>query len=131
MEGDPRVQPVTAAAARDGAMNRPVLARQRQAFILERVRQDGGVRVADLVEQLGVSDMTIRRDLGLLHEQGLIEKVHGGAAAIPNSALFEPGFRAKSSLMEAEKAAIADAAVALVEPGTAIGISAGTTTYAL
>lgn len=109
---------------------RPALARQRQAYILQRVREDGAVRVADLVDVLGVSDMTIRRDLGELHERGLIEKVHGGAAA-PDSALFEPGFGAKSELMQAEKAAIADAAMALVQSGTAIGISAGTTTYGL
>jgi DeoR/GlpR family transcriptional regulator of sugar metabolism len=108
-----------------------VLARQRQTLILERVREDGGVRVVDLARELGVSDMTVRRDLELLHNRGLIEKVHGGATARPGSALFEPGFAAKSGLQEAEKAAIADAAVGLVMPGTAIGVSAGTTTHAL
>jgi DeoR/GlpR family transcriptional regulator of sugar metabolism len=107
------------------------LARQRQSFILARVREDGAVRVAELVDSLGVSDMTIRRDLVLLHERGLVEKTHGGAAAIPGSALFEPGFRAKSRLMRAEKDAIALAAVAMIEPGTAVALSAGTTTYAL
>jgi DeoR/GlpR family transcriptional regulator of sugar metabolism len=108
-----------------------VLARQRQAFILDRVRADGGVRVSDLVRELGVSDMTIRRDLELLHDRGLIEKVHGGATAVPGSALFEPGFATKSALQRAEKEAIAEAALALVNPGTAIGVSAGTTTHAL
>jgi DeoR/GlpR family transcriptional regulator of sugar metabolism len=108
-----------------------VLARQRQTFILERIREDGGVRVADLARDLRVSDMTVRRDLELLHNRGLVEKVHGGATALPGSALFEPGFAAKSGLQEPEKEAIADAAVGLVSPGTAIGISAGTTTYAL
>ncbi len=110
---------------------RAALAPQRQALILDRVRQEGAVRVADLVEMLGVSDMTVRRDLGVLHARGLLEKVHGGAAAIPGSALFEPGFSAKSQLMETQKEAIASAAMRLVEPGTAIAISAGTTTYAL
>lgn len=108
-----------------------MLARQRQTLILERVREDGGVRVAELARDLGVSDMTVRRDLELLHNRGLIEKVHGGATARPGSALFEPGFAAKSALQEHEKDAIAEAAVGLVMPGTAIGISAGTTTYAL
>jgi len=75
--------------------------------------------------------MTVRRDLELLHNRGLIEKVHGGATSLPGSALFEPGFAAKSALQQPEKDAIANAAVALVMPGTAIGISAGTTTYAL
>ena len=74
--------------------------------------------------------MTIRRDLELLDDRGLVEKVHGGATALDGSALFEPGFTAKSTLQQSEKDAIADAAVGLVEPGTAIGVSAGTTTYA-
>jgi len=108
-----------------------VLARQRQTLILERIREDGGVRVADISRNLGVSDMTVRRDLEALHNLGLIEKVHGGATALPGGALFEPGFAAKSVLQQPEKEAIAEAAVALVEPGTAIGISAGTTTFAL
>jgi DeoR/GlpR family transcriptional regulator of sugar metabolism len=108
-----------------------MLARQRQTLILARVREDGGVRVADLARELGVSDMTVRRDLDILDSRGLIEKVHGGATALPGSALFEPGFAAKSSLQENEKESIAEAAMALVVPGTAIGISAGTTTYSL
>ena len=120
---DPRVA--------DGTVRRPALARQRQALILEQVREHGAVRVADLVTTLGVSDMTIRRDLELLHERGLLEKVHGGAAAIEGSSLFEPGFTVKSSLMQSEKAAIAATAASLVAPGTAIAISAGTTTFAL
>lgn len=108
-----------------------MLARQRQAIILERVREEGAVRVADLVRELGVSDMTIRRDLEILHDQGVLEKVHGGATAPAGNALFEPGFAAKSSLQQVEKDAIADAAVGLVEPGMAVGVSAGTTTFAL
>ena len=108
-----------------------MLARQRQAFILDRVREDGAVRVADLVRELGVSDMTVRRDLEILDERGLLEKVHGGATAISGSAVFEPGFAVKSSLQQAEKDAIADAAVGLAEPGMALAVSAGTTTYAL
>ena len=108
-----------------------MLARQRQALILDRVREDGAVRVADLVRELGVSDMTVRRDLEILDERGLLEKVHGGATSIAGNALWEPGFVAKSALQQAEKAAIANAAVPLVEPGMAIAVSAGTTTYAL
>lgn len=108
-----------------------MLARQRHAYILDRVRSDGGVRVADLVRELGVSDMTIRRDLEQLHEQGLLEKVHGGATTVPASALFEPGFTAKAVLQQEAKEAIAEAAAALVHPGQAIAISAGTTTYAV
>ena len=108
-----------------------MLARQRQALILDRVRETGAVRVADLARDLGVSDMTVRRDLEILHEHGLLEKVHGGATTLSGLASFEPGFVAKSGLQQSEKDAIAAAAADLVEPGMAIGISAGTTTHAL
>jgi len=108
-----------------------MLARQRQALILERVREDGAVKVADLVRELGVSDMTVRRDLEILDERGLLEKVYGGATSIAGSAMFEPGFALKATLQQSEKDAIADAAVAFVEPGMAIAVSAGSTTYAL
>ena len=87
--------------------------------------------MAELARELGVSDMTVRRDLEVLHEHGLLEKVHGGATALSGFASFEPGFVAKSTLQQDEKTAIAAAAAELVEPGMAIGISAGTTTYAL
>ena len=110
---------------------RVMLARQRQALILERVREDGGVRVADLVRELGVSDMTIRRDLEILDDRGLLEKVHGGATALSEGSLAEPTFITKSGRQQAEKDAIAAAAAELVEPGMAIAISAGTTTHAL
>ncbi|HEX7490838.1 MAG TPA: DeoR/GlpR family DNA-binding transcription regulator [Candidatus Limnocylindrales bacterium] len=115
----------------DAGSRRPALARQRQTMILGRVREEGAVRVADLVRELGVSDMTIRRDLEVLHERGLIEKVHGGATAIEGSSQFEPGFTVKSTLMQTEKTVIAACAATLVLPGTAIAISAGTTTFAL
>src|SRR6266567_4393538 len=108
----------------DGGRAGGVLARQRHAHVLERIREEGAARVSDLARVLGVSDMTVRRDLEFLHARGLVEKVHGGATAIPGSALFEPRFATKSVLNQAEKDAIADAAVELVDPGAAIGISA-------
>jgi len=108
-----------------------VLARQRQAAILRRVRSDGGVRVADLVTEFGVSDMTIRRDLEVLAERGLLAKVHGGATAVTNGSTDEPGFAAKSVRQRSEKSAIAAHAATLVRPGTAIALSAGTTTAEL
>ena len=108
-----------------------MLAQQRQALILEEVRRSGGVRVSDLTRQLNVSDMTIRRDLEALAERGLLEKVHGGATAIGEHSTDEPGFEAKSYRQRQEKEAIAKHAASRVRPGSAIGVSAGTTTHAL
>jgi DeoR/GlpR family transcriptional regulator of sugar metabolism len=108
-----------------------MLARQRQSLILRAVRADGSARVSDLTQQLGVSDMTIRRDLEVLARGGLIEKVHGGAVLPGAPSSHEPGFDAKSVRELPEKAMIARAAARLVAPGAAIALSAGTTTYAL
>ncbi|EHY91256.1 DeoR/GlpR family DNA-binding transcription regulator [Saccharomonospora azurea] len=106
-----------------------MLASQRRARILEEIRRSGAVRVSALVERLGVSDMTVRRDLEVLAQQGQLQKVHGGAVLPGGRSTEEPGFAAKSSRENAEKLAIAEAAVRLVEPGMAVGVSAGTTTW--
>ncbi|MEV6830402.1 DeoR/GlpR family DNA-binding transcription regulator [Amycolatopsis sp. NPDC051102] len=108
-----------------------MLARQRQAVILEEARRTGAVRVSDLVTRLGVSDMTVRRDLDVLAGRGLVEKVYGGATSVVGKSTDEPGFEAKSVRQRAQKEAIAELAATLVRPGTAIGISAGTTTWTL
>jgi DeoR/GlpR family transcriptional regulator of sugar metabolism len=107
-----------------------VLAQQRQASILNRVRRHGGARVADLVRVLGVSDMTIRRDIEVLAERGLVAKVHGGAVTVDGTT-DEPGYAAKTEQQRAEKTLIARAAAAQAKAGSAVGISAGTTTAAL
>ena len=108
-----------------------MLASQRRSVILELVEESGAVKVSDLVERLGVSDMTIRRDIERLSTDGLLERVHGGALALGDTrSSEEPGFTAKSLLQRAQKQAIARAAAQRVEVGSAIGISAGTTTSA-
>ncbi len=108
-----------------------MLAGQRQKLILEEIRRVGAVRVSELTRLLGVSDMTVRRDLDVLANAGLVDKVHGGATAPGHLSADEPGFEAKSHRQLEEKEAIARAAAALVEPGQAIGLSAGTTTWRL
>jgi DeoR/GlpR family transcriptional regulator of sugar metabolism len=110
---------------------RGLLAGQRRAAIVREVRERGGVRVTELVDRFRVSDMTIRRDLDALARAGQLEKVHGGAVAVGESSAYEPGFEAKADRDTALKESIAQAAAALVVPGSAIALSAGTTTYAL
>ena len=111
--------------------NQNLLAEQRRALILDEVRRRGGVRVNELTRKLGVSDMTVRRDLDALARQGVLEKVHGGAVPVVEASTHEPGFEAKSGLELTAKEDIARAAAELVVPGSAIALSGGTTTYAL
>lgn len=111
--------------------NQNLLAEQRRALILDEVRRRGGVRVNELTRKLGVSDMTVRRDLDALARQGVLEKVHGGAVPVVEASTHEPGFEAKSGLELSAKEDIARTAASLVAPGSAIALSGGTTTYAL
>jgi DeoR/GlpR family transcriptional regulator of sugar metabolism len=115
----------------DVSENQNLLAEQRRALILDEVRRRGGVRVNELTRKLGVSDMTVRRDLDALARQGVVEKVHGGAVPVMEASTHEPGFEAKSGLELTAKEDIARAAAELVAPGTAIALSGGTTTFAL
>ncbi len=108
-----------------------MLARHRQSLILQAVRSDGSARVSDLTQQLGVSDMTIRRDLEVLARDVLVEKVHGGAVLPGSHGAHEPGLDDRLVLDRPEKTSIARAAAGLVRPGTAVAITAGTTAFAL
>ncbi len=106
-----------------------MLARQRHDLILNEVRRTGSARVRELAERLGVSEMTVRRDLDALAAQRLIEKVHGGATRLGDLSSFEPGFDAKRERQRAEKELIAQRALEIVQPNSAIGLTAGTTTW--
>jgi DeoR/GlpR family transcriptional regulator of sugar metabolism len=113
-----------------GGKGREMLARQRQALIMREVRESGSARVSELTVRLGVSDMTVRRDLEMLARAGLIDKVHGGAVLPGARDGHDPAFGMSSGGQQA-RTSIAWAAAGLVTPGTAIGLSAGTTTFAL
>ena len=58
-----------------------MLAAERQAMIVELIRENGSVQVDELARELNVSSMTIRRDLVKLENSNMIERCHGGAVA--------------------------------------------------
>jgi DeoR family glycerol-3-phosphate regulon repressor len=108
-----------------------MLAAARHEAIVSAVQRERVVRVSDLAQQLGVSLMTVRRDIELLEEGGRLERIHGGAKLPGDVSTHEPGFELKSTQLTAEKRAIALEAAGLVHEGMAVGFSAGTTTWAL
>lgn len=104
-----------------------MLASQRQEYIYNLVNTTGGVRVAELVEELGVSEMTVRRDISELVARGMVERVHGGAVAIDDPGVVDiaqPSMRGshRDSLLE-----IGELACSLLHPGDAIFLGAGRT----
>lgn len=84
---------------------------------------------SELAQRLGVSENTVRRDLKLLQDEGLVETVVGGGHMVRSAE--EPTYLTKRVMNQEEKQAIAQTALQLIEPGMTIGLSAGTTTWAL
>jgi DeoR/GlpR family transcriptional regulator of sugar metabolism len=107
-----------------------MLAAERQAYIVAELERREAVRVTELAASLGVSEMTIRRDIEHLEQQGLARRVHGGAARPTEVGFTELGFEVKSEHRPDAKSAIALRAVELVRPGATIFVTAGTTTFA-
>jgi len=99
----------------------------RHDRILGRLAQSGEVSVCELAEHLGVSSMTIRRDLDELAGRGELSRTHGGAV-FSRTGSAEFTFREKANDRLPEKRAIAAAVAAMVEPGMAVSLDTGTTT---
>ncbi|MBE1874734.1 LacI family DNA-binding transcriptional regulator [Myceligenerans pegani] len=62
-----------------------LLPAERRARLVQRLHDDGWARVADLAAALGVTPVTVRRDIAQLAEEGVLERVHGGARLVPGS----------------------------------------------
>ncbi len=105
----------------------------RDGLLREFVERRGFASVADIAAELGVSDITIRRDLTRLEAQGLLLRTHGGAIAargVPAEAfdIDEPTFDARRRRNADAKDRIGAAAAGIVRAGETIGIDVGTTT---
>jgi DeoR family glycerol-3-phosphate regulon repressor len=110
------------------------LSSDRHARILEHLAAGGSVTVSALTAELGVSDMTIRRDLLELEREGRLRRVHGGALennVLPPVAMDseEPSFESRLQQRRPIKEAIAAAAAELVQRYRTIAIDVGTTTF--
>jgi DeoR family transcriptional regulator of aga operon len=108
-----------------------MLNEERQRAILELLRRDGRVLVVDLAKQFHASQVTIRKDLDVLHLKGQIHRTHGGALPARDGALEDPTLREKEKLHRKEKMQIAAAAVRMVSEGQVVVLDSGTTTTAI
>ena len=112
-----------------------MLTEERFSEILRLVDKQKAVTVTELTKLLGASESTIRRDLNVLHERGLINKVHGGATALQSANdiynTAEDTVSQKRSQNRQEKIRIAHYAATLVHAGDFVYLDAGTSTDAL
>lgn len=104
---------------------------ERRQHILLVVQNEGRALVGDLSAKLGISQITIRKDLDYLQSKGLISRTHGGALPVNSGALFDPSLKEKQKQHFQEKQKIADAAVKMIKEGQCIMLDSGTTTTAI
>ncbi|MDD4781727.1 MAG: DeoR/GlpR family DNA-binding transcription regulator [Tissierellia bacterium] len=102
---------------------------ERQEKILKYINKNKKSDTKQLSDEFGVSKVTIRRDINLLADRGLIIKTHGGAVSIKNTQLYEIPYNNKVSLNKAAKQNIGVYASKLIEDGDIIILDAGSTTF--
>lgn len=99
--------------------------------MLSLIAERGFVRVGELSETFGVSDVTVRGDLSVLEGTQGIRRVHGGAMPRVTGPLHELSFEEALESLAEEKRAIARRASALVEPGMSVIVDVGSTGMAV
>jgi DeoR/GlpR family transcriptional regulator of sugar metabolism len=105
-----------------------MLTAERRQIILGRLERDGKVVASELVDALGVSEDTVRRDLRELASGGLVQRVHGGALLpAPTSASFAQRLQVSPEA----KAHLAEAALPLLEGANVVLLDGGTTALEL
>lgn len=103
---------------------------KRHKFILTELEEDGYVRVKELSSKLGVSEVTIRKDLKELESRKLLYRSHGSASRL-SSFIGERHIDEKEKIKTEEKNRIAEFANSLIKKDDRIIIASGTTVFAL
>ncbi len=102
------------------------LTNKRRTNILDELSRSHSVRVADLSQHLGVSEVSIRRDLQILEESGLLRRIHGGAVAVENRSSSAAATVIQDPLRE-KRERIGQAAAEMVRKGDRLIFDSGST----
>ena len=105
---------------------REMLPAERRARIVSALQVQRAVRVTALSDDLGVSEITIRRDLLLLEREGVLKRTYGGAV-LRRRMTSEPEYKENVVAHAPEKERIARAAASMIEPRDTIFLGSGTT----
>lgn len=103
---------------------------ERRKYILELIEKRNSISVAELSQLLRVSDMTIRRDLRNLSNDGLLERVYGGALSRRGRS-YEPPYVLRTTEHIEPKEIIGRCAAGMVSEGDSVALDIGTTTLEL
>lgn len=99
----------------------------RRESILDLLRERGFLTVVEIAEIFDVSEMTARRDLQRLDENGLLRRTHGGAVWSASGTGYDPSFHTRRREEADAKQAIGRRAAELISNGDTVGIDVGTT----
>ncbi|HEX4773843.1 MAG TPA: DeoR/GlpR family DNA-binding transcription regulator [Bryobacteraceae bacterium] len=102
-----------------------MLTTHRRRLILDRLTRDGQIIAKTLSQELQLSEDTIRRDLRDLAQEGLLQRVHGGALPASRAVVDLAG---RQTLATEEKVALGRAAAQMIQPGQVVILDGGTTT---
>jgi DeoR family fructose operon transcriptional repressor len=104
-----------------------LLAVERKLRIVEFVKEKRSASVAILSKHFGVHEVTIRRDLAEIEQEGLLRRTHGGVI-VEQEISIEPNFSERSNNQVEQKKRMAKRAAELIEDGDCIILDSGTTT---
>ena len=102
---------------------------ERHKYILDHLNKYGFVRITDVANELGVTKVTIRKDVKILEAKGLLYKVHGSARSA-NPHVADTDVHVKGNVNREEKERIARKAVELLNDNDSIIMASGSTIYA-
>jgi len=104
-----------------------MLAETRRRHLMDLIAGRGFATLTEIVESLGVSESTVRRDLEALDQAGAIKRTHGGAVCVAEGQAM-PAFEERTTTAIAEKRAIGRTTASLIENGDTVLLDGGTTT---
>jgi DeoR/GlpR family transcriptional regulator of sugar metabolism len=105
-----------------------MIVQERRSFIASKIEQGGTISIAELAEMLHVSEMTIRRDLKILENEGVLRRVHGGAVS-GRGRSYEPPLIIRNQSSIKPKQLIGKRAAEWVKEGECIALDVGSTTF--
>lgn len=110
-------------------MATPIAPTDRRQEIAEAVSKQGFMSLGDLVDALGVSESTVRRDLEALEHKGVLRRTHGGAVSLKDSPQHAMAFADRQTTAADEKRAIAVVVAGRIPEGQTLILNGGTTCF--
>lgn len=111
-----------------------MIAQERHEIILQMLRQNRVIKIADIVAKFDISNLTARRDLDFLQDQNLVHRVYGGAILVDGGEEAPPSTKSTASRYRSQRAdisAIGKLSASMIQEGDVIFLGTGSTALAV